>query len=101
VWAAHEATGNEGNEGADGRDDTVMWEARAAADRLPDLLRWVESTMLPALAGAPDPPQIDVYSSTDERVVVIVRFVGAVRRLPEPPADLLRRPPHQWPFRHQ
>jgi hypothetical protein len=94
-------TGTTGGQQADNRHDTLMWEARAAPGRLADLLRWVDSTVLPALAGDPGAPLVDVYSSADERVVVVIRSTRGLARLPEPPAGLLRRPPHQWPFRHR
>lgn len=65
---------------------TVMWEAKAAPGRDGDLLAWAASH---AAADAA------VYRSMDARVVVIDETgVG----LPEPPAELLARPPHVWRF---
>jgi hypothetical protein len=63
-----------------------MWEAKAAPDRAVELLAW-------ALEAAP--AGADVYRSADARVVVIDP-TGA--GLPEPPPELLARPPHVWPF---
>jgi hypothetical protein len=63
-----------------------MWEAKAAPDRADELLAWV-------LAHAD--PAADVYRGADGRVVVID---DSGRRLPEPPAELIARPPHAWPF---
>ncbi|ONH28313.1 hypothetical protein BL253_19920 [Pseudofrankia asymbiotica] len=77
-----------------------MWEVRAAPGRLPDLLGWVRGTAVPELLGTPACLRVDVYDAADERVVVIARFAGTPARLPEPPAGLLRRPAHAWPFRH-
>jgi hypothetical protein len=65
---------------------TLMWEARAADRRADDLLTWVLDHASP---GA------DVYRSADGRVVVIDATGTA---LPEPPADLVARPPHAWHF---
>jgi hypothetical protein len=65
---------------------TLMWEAKAADARADTLVDW-------ARAHAPAPA--DVYRSRDGRVVVID---PTGQGLPEPPADLVARPPHQWPF---
>lgn len=65
---------------------TRMWEARAADGKLDALVSWV-------LANAPD--DSDIYSSADDRVVVID---GSGRAMPEPPTDLVARPPHSWDF---
>jgi hypothetical protein len=65
---------------------TVMWEARAVPERAAELLAW-------ALATAP--ADAEVYRSADARVVVI-DHTGA--GMPEPPAGLLARPSHVWPF---
>jgi hypothetical protein len=63
-----------------------MWEAKAADGRGDELVAW-------ALAHAA--PDAAVYRSADARVVVID---DADARLPEPPAELLARPPHAWHF---
>jgi len=63
-----------------------MWEAKAAPERAGELLAW-------ALANAPADAR--VYRSGDGRVVVVDE--GGTG-LPEPPAALLARPPHVWPF---
>ena len=73
--------------------DTLMWEVRAAPGRLAELVAWVER--LPVPPGA----EADVYTAADDRVVVILHTPGGTPpRLPDPPAELLSRPPHQWPF---
>jgi hypothetical protein len=65
---------------------TLMWEARAVAERAGELLRW-------ALEVAP--PGAEVYRGADGRVVVIdATGLG----LPDVPDGLLARPPHVWPF---
>jgi hypothetical protein len=80
--------------------DTVMWEVRAAPTRADDLVAWVHGEALPSLLAQEGCRQIDVFDAADERVVVIARFNGPAARLPDPPADLLRRPPQAWSFRH-
>jgi hypothetical protein len=65
---------------------TVMWEAKAADGRAAELLAWT-------LGHAP--AKADVYRSADGRVVVIDQTGDG---LPEPPAELLARPPHAWRF---
>jgi hypothetical protein len=65
---------------------TVMWEAKAAPGRAPELLAW-------ALEHAD--PAAEVYRGTDGRVVVID---STGRGLPDAPDELLARTPHVWPF---
>jgi hypothetical protein len=65
---------------------TLMWEAKAADGRANDLLAW-------ALENAA--PGARIYRSTDERIVVID---PSDTELPDPPAELLARPPHGWHF---
>lgn len=68
-----------------------MWEAKGDADGL--ILWWRDE-------GAPSLPQdvsVELFRSAD-RVVAFVRNAQAGLRLPEPPADLVARPPHAWPF---
>ena len=63
-----------------------MWEAVAAPGRGGDLLAWV------AAHAAGD---ARVFGSRDGRVVVVAR---APLELPDPPAEMLGRPPHRWDF---
>ena len=65
---------------------TVMWEAKAAPERVDELLAHV-------LAHAD--PSAEVYRSRDDRVVVID---PTGRGLDDVPPELLARPPHAWPF---
>jgi hypothetical protein len=80
--------------------DTVMWEVRAVPARTADLVAWVHGSALPGLLAQAGCRQVDVYAAADERVVVIARFDGPAGRLADPPAELLRRPPHSWSFQH-
>jgi hypothetical protein len=63
-----------------------MWEVVAAPGRLDDLTVWVLSVTSDDAA---------VYRSADQRVVVIDPSGVA---LPDPPPDLVARPPHSWHF---
>lgn len=74
-----------------------MWEARAQDGRLDDLLSWVREHAVSAL-DAGGGKELGVYRSAEERVVIIAHFDEDPVTLPEPPADLVARPAHQWPF---
>ncbi|MFB9659292.1 hypothetical protein ACFQS3_14465 [Glycomyces mayteni] len=75
--------------------DTLMWEAKAAEGRGAALLRWVLDEGVRAIA---DPAvRTEVFVSGD-RVVVIAVADEPPRRLPDPPEELIARPPHAWPF---
>jgi hypothetical protein len=63
-----------------------MWEVRAAAGRVDDLLAWVLAHAAPGAA---------VYRSPDARVVVVDESGTG---LPDVPAELVDRPPHTWQF---
>lgn len=65
-----------------------MWEVRAAEGRLAELI---------AYATEHADPSAQVYeASKPDRLVVID---PTLRGLPEVPADLIARPPHEWKFR--
>ncbi|MEV3937643.1 hypothetical protein AB0K52_16890 [Glycomyces sp. NPDC049804] len=75
--------------------DTLMWEAKAAAGRGAELLRWVLDEGVHAVA---DPEvRLEVFIA-GERVVVIAVGPNPPRRLPDPPGELIERAPHAWPF---
>jgi len=79
--------------------DTLMWEVRAAAGRLAELVEWIDGHIVSALRDRPGCRGVEVYqASADERAVVIAHFDGEPVDLPEPPDELVRRPVHQWPF---
>lgn len=67
---------------------TLMWEVRAAAGRLDDLVGYVDAHADPAAlvfrSAEPDP-----------RVVVIDPSGRGVDGVPD---ELVARPPHAWPF---
>ncbi|MCD0443761.1 hypothetical protein LO763_09015 [Glycomyces sp. A-F 0318] len=75
--------------------DTLMWEAKAAEGRGAELLRWALDEGVRAVA---DPAvRTEVFVAGD-RVVVIAVGERPPRRLPDPPEELVDRPPHAWPF---
>ena len=67
---------------------TLMWEVRAADGRLAELVAYVSAHADPAA-------QVFRSDGTDPRVVVID---PTGRGLPDVPADLIARPPHEWHF---
>lgn len=83
----------------------LMWEARGDADAI---LRWLRDDVLPTL---PEGVGTELFRSAD-RVVALVRQLDAGvgtgagegadgmegLRLPDPPARIVARPPHAWPF---
>jgi hypothetical protein len=75
-----------------------MWEVRAEPRRFTDLLAWVCDTALPHLEVHPLHIASEVFSSTDHRIVVISKWRGTPQPLPDPPAGLAARPPHEWDF---
>jgi hypothetical protein len=78
--------------------DTLMWEARTPPDARARLVEWAKQTLVPYLHGTPGYLEADLYLGGPDRVVLIARFGSTPPRLPAPPAELLARPVHQWPF---
>jgi hypothetical protein len=68
-----------------------MWEARGDAD---GLIAWLRDEVWP---GLDEKVQLELFSSAD-RVVALVRPAEAGFRLPDPPDELVARPPHAWGF---
>ncbi len=68
-----------------------MWEAKGDAD---GLIAWWRNE---AAASLPDGVRLELFRSAD-RVVALLRGAHAGLRVPEPPAELVDRPPHAWPF---
>lgn len=87
--------------GADRVADTLMWEAAAAPGRIEELLAWVDEVAAPALLGDPDCLHVSSYRAGDDRAVLIAVSRTGVPRIGDPPAELLRRPVHHWPFTHR
>jgi hypothetical protein len=75
-----------------------MWEIRASGGGLDELLAWVCDEAVPGLEVLPQHVSSDVYSSTDNRIVVITKWRHSPQNLPAPPAGLIARAPHVWDF---
>ncbi len=70
-----------------------MWEAKADGD-VDDLIAWWHRAVTPQL---PKDVTVEMFRSA-ERLVALLRPVERGFRLPDPPAGLIARPPHAWPF---
>ncbi|MEV4346034.1 hypothetical protein AB0J83_16325 [Actinoplanes sp. NPDC049596] len=75
-----------------------MWEIRASKSGLDELLAWVCDVAVPRLEVLPQHVSSDVYSSTDNRVVVISKWRHSPESLPAPPPHLIARAAHVWDF---
>jgi len=75
-----------------------MWEAKAYPEALADLLAWVCDRALPAVEVHPLHMSSEVFSSTDNRVVVLSKWRSAPVPLEPPPSHLVTRSPHEWDF---
>lgn len=74
-----------------------MWEVRGIPERIDELVDWVCAVALPAVEAEPGHVRDEVYASAD-RVVVISSWRGTAVDLPDPPPELVARPPHAWDF---
>jgi hypothetical protein len=75
-----------------------MWEVRALGSGFDELLTWVCDEALPQIEVLPSHLSSEVYSSTDNRIVVISRWRNSPEALPDPPDRLVARAPHVWDF---
>jgi hypothetical protein len=75
-----------------------MWEVKAHPRAMVALLAWVCDTAVPAVEGHPLHVSSEVFTSTDNRIVVISRWRHDPVDLPAPPADLVARSAHAWDF---
>jgi hypothetical protein len=75
-----------------------MWEVRALASGFDELLTWVCDVAVPRLEVLPQHVSSDVYSSTDNRIVVITKWRNSPEGMLAPPAKLVARAPHVWDF---
>ncbi|GAA5178289.1 hypothetical protein GCM10023322_05010 [Rugosimonospora acidiphila] len=75
-----------------------MWELKAYPEGLADLLSWLCEAALPTIEMNPLHVSSEVFSSTDNRVVVISKWRSSPQSLPDPPKHLVARSPHSWDF---
>jgi hypothetical protein len=77
----------------------LMWEARAAAGRGPELLAWAQAH---ARELPETPLRSEAFTAPGDRVLVITwwdaPYDAQLPELPEPPGELAARPPHRWRF---
>lgn len=78
---------------------TTMWEAVAAEGKLERLLGWAVEFAESDLLAADSNCTVQIYSSADDRVVIIATGSLTAPQIPKPPVELLQRTPHQWHFR--
>jgi hypothetical protein len=76
-----------------------MWEVRALGAGFDELLTWVCERAVPEIEAHPLHMSSEVFSSTDNRIVVISKWRGSNPvPLPDPPDRLVARAPHVWDF---
>lgn len=71
---------------------------RAHPEGLTDLLSWICEVALPAVEMNPLHASSEVFSATDNRVVVISKWRSNPEEFLDPPGHLITRPPHSWDF---
>src|SRR5687768_17574783 len=80
------------------RTTASMWECRARPGSGDTLVDWVYDIAIPSVRAWPGLERVEVLRSSDERVLVISWWSTDPVGLPEPPGDLLARPPQVWEF---
>lgn len=75
-----------------------MWEAKARPEAMTDALSWVCEVALPIIEVDPQHVESEVFSSADNRIVVISRWRGTPVEMPEPPRRFIERAGHTWDF---
>jgi hypothetical protein len=75
-----------------------MWEIRSSPSGFAELLSWVCDVAVPGLEVLPQHVSSDIFSSTDNRIVVITKWRNTPEDLPAPPGKLIARAPHIWDF---
>ena len=75
-----------------------MWEVRAHPEGLTDLLSWICEVALTAFEVNPLHINSEVFSDTENRVVVISKWRSEPHPLADPPPALVARSPHVWDF---
>jgi hypothetical protein len=76
---------------------SLMWEAKAAEGRGPQLVEWAREQDL-----QPAPLRRETFTTPDDRVLVITwwdaPYDAVVPELPEPEPELVARQVHRWRF---
>jgi hypothetical protein len=75
-----------------------MWEVKVHPEAMGDVLNWLCDSAVPTLEHDPNHVHSEIYSSTDNRIVVISKWRANPIPLPDPPRYQLDRPPHAWDF---
>ena len=75
-----------------------MVEMAAHPEAQQDLVDWVCDVAVPDLERHLDHVSSEVFTSADNRLVVISRWRSAPVPLGDPPNRWLRREPHAWDF---
>jgi len=75
-----------------------MVEMAAHPEAQRDLLDWACAVAVPELERQPDHVASEVFTSADNRLVVISRWRSEPVPLADPPPQWLRREPHSWDF---
>jgi hypothetical protein len=75
-----------------------MWEVKARQETMAEALSWVCEVGLPEIEALPQHVRSEVFSSADNRIVVISRWNRSPLTLGDPPAHLIERPSHNWDF---
>jgi hypothetical protein len=75
-----------------------MWEVKAHPEGLADVLSWVCEAAIPKLETNPLHISSEVFSSADDRVVVISKWRSDPVDMGSPSRYLIERPPHSWDF---
>lgn len=70
-----------------------MWEVRAEPYAYLDLISWVCDDALAEFDHDPLHLSSEVFTSTDQRLVVVSKWRSAPRALPDPPVRLVVAPP--------
>lgn len=76
-----------------------MWEVRAYPEGFTDLLGWVCDIAVPVIELEPQHIATEVFSSTDNRLLVISKWRGSEPvTLGDPPGHLVAHQPQWWDF---
>jgi hypothetical protein len=75
-----------------------MWEVRAHPEGFTELLSWVCEAAVPEAEAHPLHISSEVFTSTDDRIVIISKWRGSPLPLADPPNHLVARKPHSWDF---